>query len=74
MFGLNPTPARAKVINFSSPIFNNAFTLVTRKNVQFERWEDDNKPEIYVAVDAGSTHEMSCARGVANRVVFTEMA
>lgn len=70
MFGLNPTPARAKVINFSSPVFNNAFTLVTRENVQFERWEDYNKPEIRIAVDAGSAHDATVTRLLPNATIL----
>ncbi|WP_211665210.1 transporter substrate-binding domain-containing protein [Leucothrix arctica] len=62
MFGLNPTPARAKVINFSSPVFNNAFTLVANKDSVFETWEDYNKPEVKIAVDAGSAHDATVTK------------
>ncbi|MEP3350997.1 MAG: transporter substrate-binding domain-containing protein [Marinomonas sp.] len=70
MFGLNPTEARKKVINFSSPVFNNAFTLVARKNAQFETWEDYNKPEIRIAVDAGSAHDATVTRLLPNATIL----
>ncbi|MEP2616813.1 MAG: transporter substrate-binding domain-containing protein [Marinomonas sp.] len=70
MFGLNPTEARKKVINFSSAVFNNAFTLVARKNAQFETWEDYNKPEIRIAVDAGSAHDATVTRLLPNATIL----
>ena len=70
MFGLNPTPARAKVINFSSAVFNNAFTLVARKDSQFETWEDYNKPEVRIAVDAGSAHDATVTRLLPNATIL----
>ncbi len=70
MFGLNPTEARKKVINFSSPVFNNAFTLVTRKDEQFKTWEDYNKPEIRIAVDAGSAHDATVTKLLPNATIL----
>jgi polar amino acid transport system substrate-binding protein len=43
-FGLNPTPARALVVDFSDPLFNNAFVLVARKGFDPKTWEELNKP------------------------------
>jgi len=70
MFGLNPTPARAKVINFSSPVFNNAFTLVTHKGDELKTWEDFNKPEIRIAVDAGSAHDATVTKLLPNATIL----
>lgn len=70
MFGLNPTEARKKVINFSSPVFNNAFTLVTRKDERFKTWEDYNKPEIRIAVDAGSAHDAMVTKLLPNATIL----
>lgn len=61
-FGLNVTPERQKVIDFSGPVFNNAFTLVVRKGVPGKSWEDFNKPEMRIAVDAGSSHDSAVTR------------
>lgn len=56
-FGLNPTPARKKVIDFSGPVFHNEFTLVVKKGLKGKTWEDFNKPNIRIAVDGGSSHD-----------------
>ncbi|MCV9960456.1 transporter substrate-binding domain-containing protein [Pararhizobium sp. BT-229] len=61
-FGLNPTPERKKVIDFSGPVFKNAFTLIVRKDTGGEAWEDFNKPDLRIAVDAGSSHDSAVSR------------
>lgn len=61
-FGLNPTPERQKVIDFSGPVFKNAFTLIVRKGVEGQTWNDFNKPEMRIAVDAGSSHDSAVTR------------
>jgi polar amino acid transport system substrate-binding protein len=62
MFGLSPTPARALVLEFSQPILNNTFTIVARSGFAPKTWEDLNKPEVRVAVDIGSTHDIFARR------------
>jgi len=62
MFGLSPTPARALVLEFSQPILNNTFTIVARSGFTPKTWEDLNKPEVRVAVDIGSTHDIFARR------------
>lgn len=61
-FGLNPTPERQKVIDFSGPVFKNAFTMVTKKGLGAKSWSDFNKPEMRIAVDAGSSHDAAVTR------------
>ncbi|NTE88241.1 transporter substrate-binding domain-containing protein [Agrobacterium rubi] len=61
-FGLNPTPERKKVIDFSGPVFKNAFTMIARKNVGGTSWDDFNKPDMRIAVDAGSSHDSAISR------------
>lgn len=61
-FGLNPTPAREKVIDFSGPVFKNAFTMITKKGMSAKTWDDFNKPDIRIAVDAGSSHDAAVSR------------
>lgn len=65
-FGLNPTPARKKVIDFSGPVFHNAFTLVARDGLKGESWQDFNKPDVRIAVDAGSSHDAAVSRHCPN--------
>lgn len=62
MFGLNPTPDRRKAIDFSTPVFQNAFTLVCRDNARFKTWEEYNNPNIRIVVDAGSSHDATVTR------------
>ncbi|WP_320197341.1 transporter substrate-binding domain-containing protein [Agrobacterium sp. rho-13.3] len=61
-FGLNPTPERKKVIDFSGPVFKNAFTMIVHKDVVGAAWEDFNKPDLRIAVDAGSSHDAAMSR------------
>ncbi len=68
-FGLNPTPERQKVIDFSGPVFRNAFTMVTRKGLEAKTWEDFDKPEMRIAVDAGSSHDAAVSRHAAKAEV-----
>ena len=56
-FGLNPTPQRAEVINFSDPLYQNAFSLIAKKNFNPKTWDDLNKPEVTIAVDVGSSYD-----------------
>jgi polar amino acid transport system substrate-binding protein len=56
-FGLNPTPARMLVIDFSDPLFNNAFVLLARRNFNPATWAELNDPSIRIAVDLGSSHD-----------------
>lgn len=61
-FGLNPTPKRALVVDFSKPLFFNTFSIVARREFKAETWDDLNKPEVRIAVDLGSTHELIARR------------
>lgn len=58
MFGLNPTPARGLVINMTDPLFFNSYALGVRPGFEPKTWNDINKPEVRLAVDLGSTHEL----------------
>jgi polar amino acid transport system substrate-binding protein len=68
-FGLNPTPERQKVIDFSEPVFKNSFTLIAKKSVTARTWDDFNKPEMRIGVDAGSSHDSAIARHAPNAQV-----
>ena len=62
-FAVNPTPERALVIDFAAPILVHSFTAVTRKGFRKPAtWEDLNKPNVRIAVDLGSTHELIARR------------
>lgn len=61
-FGLNPTPKRALVVDFTRPLFYTAFSVVTRKGVTASTWAQLNDPAMTIAVDIGSTHELIARR------------
>src|SRR6218665_1284267 len=56
-FAVTPTPERALVIDFATPILVHSFTVVTRKGFRKpQTWEDLNQPAVRIALDLGSTH------------------
>ncbi|WP_332116298.1 transporter substrate-binding domain-containing protein [Azorhizobium caulinodans] len=61
-FGLNPTPKRALVVDFSVPVFSNAFTMLTRKDFAPKTWAELNDPNVKIAVDVGSSHDQVVSR------------
>ncbi|KJC51280.1 ABC transporter substrate-binding protein [Bradyrhizobium sp. LTSP885] len=64
MFGLSPIPSRALILEFSRPIMNNTFTLIAKSGFEPKLWEDLNKPEMRVAVDIGSSHDLFARRTI----------
>ncbi|MDD2926305.1 transporter substrate-binding domain-containing protein [Rhodoferax sp.] len=56
-FGLNPTPQRMKVISFSEPLYNNAYSLIAKKGFNPKTWEEMDTPEVTIAVDVGSSYD-----------------
>ncbi len=62
-FAVNPTPERALVIDFSTPILVHSFTVIARKGLpRPETWASIDVPGVKVAVDIGSSHEMIARR------------
>ena len=61
-FGLNPTPARMLVVDFSDPLFNNAFVLLARKDFSPATWAELNDSNVKIAVDIGSSHDQMVTR------------
>lgn len=62
MFGLSPTPSRALVVEFTRPIMQNTFTIIARPGFEPKTWEEMNRPEVRIAVDIGSTHDLFARR------------
>ncbi|MGJ4949628.1 transporter substrate-binding domain-containing protein [Bradyrhizobium sp. HKCCYLS20291] len=62
MFGLSPTPSRALIVEFTRPIMNNTFTIIAKPGFEPKTWDDLNKPDVRVAVDIGSTHDLYARR------------
>ncbi|MDA7418671.1 transporter substrate-binding domain-containing protein [Xenophilus arseniciresistens] len=62
-FAVSPTPQRALVIDFSSPLLVHSYTVIARKGfAKVDTWEQINKKEVKIAVDIGSTHETIARR------------
>jgi polar amino acid transport system substrate-binding protein len=61
-FSLNPTPLRALVIDFTHPFYMHGFGMVGRKGFKATNWADLDKPEVRIAFDIGSVHEISARR------------
>lgn len=62
-FAVNPTPERALMVDFATPILVHSFTAVTRKGfAKPATWQDLNKPEVRISVDMGSAHELIARR------------
>ena len=56
-FGLNPTPQRRAVINFSDPLYQNAYSLIAKKGYSPKTWAEMNSPNVTIAVDVGSSYD-----------------
>lgn len=61
-FALNPTPQRALVVGFCGSVFNHPFGAMLKKGMQARTWADIDKPEVKIAVDAGSANETVARR------------
>jgi polar amino acid transport system substrate-binding protein len=57
MFGMAPTPQREKMVGFSSPLFQNTFTLLARNGFSPKTWAEVDKPEVRLSVDVGSNQD-----------------
>jgi polar amino acid transport system substrate-binding protein len=61
-FALNPTPARALAINFTHSFITHPFGCIAKAGFSPKTWDDLNKPEIRIACDVGSLHEVAARR------------
>jgi polar amino acid transport system substrate-binding protein len=61
-FSLNPTPKRALVIDFTHAFYLHGFGMVGRKGFKASSWAELDKPEVKIAFDIGSVHEISARR------------
>ncbi len=70
-FAVNPTPERALVIDFSTPILVHSFTVICKKGLpKPETWAAIDVPGVRVAVDLGSSHEMIARRYLAKTEIL----
>src|SRR5579872_106693 len=69
-FALNPTPLRALVIDFTHAFYLHGFGMVGRKGFTATDWADIDKPEVKIAVDIGSAHEMAARRFASHATII----
>src|ERR1700731_2807992 len=69
-FSLNPTPKRARVIDFLHAFYSQRFGMVGKKGLKASTWGELNKPEVKVAVDIGSVHELSARRFASHATII----
>jgi polar amino acid transport system substrate-binding protein len=60
-FGLAPTPQRALAVDFSQPLYENAFSLIARNGFAPRRWQDLNAPNVRVAIELGTVYDQKVA-------------
>jgi polar amino acid transport system substrate-binding protein len=61
-FALNPTPERALSIGFTHPMIIHPFGCLAKHGFNPTTWDDLNKPDIRIAFDIGSVHEVVAKR------------
>ncbi|MBJ3777965.1 transporter substrate-binding domain-containing protein [Acuticoccus mangrovi] len=62
-FGLQPTPTRALAVDFSAPLYNNAYVCVTRRGQpEPTEWAELNTPDTRLSVVQGTTYEIIARR------------
>ena len=70
-FGLAPTPQRAQVVDFTHPLYQNAFALIARKGFEPKTWKDLDDPAIRIAIELGTSYDQAipdlCPRATVSR-------
>jgi polar amino acid transport system substrate-binding protein len=61
-FSLNPSPARALSVGFTHPMLIHPFGCLAKQGLDPKTWGDIDKPELKVAFDIGSLHEVVAHR------------
>ncbi len=61
-FALNPTPQRALAIGFAHSFMTHPFGCIAKAGLTPKTWDDLNKPDVRLACDLGSLHEVAARR------------
>ena len=71
-FGLAPTPQRAQAVDFTHPMYQNAFALIARPGFTPKTWSDLDDPAVRVAVELGTSYDQAiptlCPRATVTRL------
>ena len=66
MFGMAPTPERAKAITFTHTLFVNTYTSVCNKANAGKDWAQLSNPGVKIGVDVGSSNDMAATKMAPN--------
>ena len=58
-FGLAPTPQRALVVDFTHPLYQNAFALIARRGFDPKTWAELDDPGVRIAIELGTSYDQS---------------
>ncbi len=58
-FGLAPTPQRALAVDFTRPLYDNAFALIARPGFAPASWAELNRPEVRIAIERGTVYDQN---------------
>lgn len=61
-FGLAPTPQRALVVDFTKPLYENAFALVARPGFAPKTWREMDTADTKIALELGTVYDQNIAR------------
>ena len=71
-FGLAPTPQRALAVDFTRPLYENAFSLIARAGFDPKQWSDVDNPDVRVAIELGTVYDQNvgqlCPRAAVTRL------
>ena len=71
-FGLAPTPQRSLAVDFTRPLYENAFSLIARSGFDPKRWSDVDNPDVRVAIELGTVYDQNvdklCPRAAVTRL------
>jgi polar amino acid transport system substrate-binding protein len=69
-FGLAPSPERAKVVDFTKPLYQNAFALIARRGFEAKTWSDLDRPEVRIALEIGTVYDLNVAKLAPNATII----
>ena len=58
-FGLAPTPQRALAVDFTKPLYQNAFALIARKGFEPKTWTELDDPAVRIALETGTQYDQA---------------
>ena len=69
-FGLAPSPERAKVVDFTRPLYQNAFALIARRGFEPKTWSDLDRPEVRIALEIGTVYDLNVGKLAPNATII----